>query len=795
LIENFQEAIAELKGKLPEYLESLGIDPSQKFLCPVHNEDTPSCGLSSDEQHIHCWGCGIHYDIIDLAAMKENLPPAGGAFVETTLKTLCERFSIELKSTPLSADQLYRLEVYRAFKVAAQFVASRTGKCSKEVTDHLKKRGWNDETLQVFMTGHVPSYKVFLKHMEDNGFTSQFLHEVDLDRSDIFHAQKLIFTYADEHGEPVGFTARDCTWEPGNKSAKYINQRTTGVKFDLLQKRRRLFGLHIARQYPELILAEGQGDVLSAHQAGIPNVVALGHSNLTEDQALVLEELGIRDIILCLDGDIPGKAATLKIVDERLPLHKEIRAKIIDLPEGYDLDDCFNIPTFNLHTMPRPIAFEWRLKKYLEDGEDPETVAKKMIPLIVSEMSHITREDRARVLSKHTGYPLETIKSEIQRLTDQRAAKTSQDRDLILRKMQREIDRSPGDAEAIISAARTQLLDTAIREGAGRFSQESCLRFLEQQKEAQELKDENPTGFVLGTDLKILEQQLCGEWRKDVLIMLGGRANSGKSSLLAKLAYDIARHEENNACVIYHSIDDSAAQILPKFISVAEGSKTGITINEIIHPKYWKSKGWDCSTRREAGYAAIKDLVADGRLILKDVSDGTSLAFAEQLVTYYQQKYPDRQVVYILDNFHKLPDQAGTKGDDERVRVKRLSSLIKELATRHHIPVICTVEYTKMQPGTRPSDDNIGESVQLNYDGNLTMHLYNDFNDFAGKSNLYHEATIHGKSDVKLPLMELIVSKNKISSYKGSLYFRFYPHSSDFAEASREDLERMAQGS
>lgn len=51
-----------------------GLEPNAKgfVCCPFHGEKTGSCRVWSD--HFHCYGCGKHGDVIDLAAQLWDVP-------------------------------------------------------------------------------------------------------------------------------------------------------------------------------------------------------------------------------------------------------------------------------------------------------------------------------------------------------------------------------------------------------------------------------------------------------------------------------------------------------------------------------------------------------------------------------------------------------------------------------------------------------------------------------------------------------------------------------------------------
>ncbi len=57
-----------------EYVLSLlGIEAPKRGMirCPLHNEKTASCRVYDD--HIHCFGCGVHHDSIGLVMAVNNM--------------------------------------------------------------------------------------------------------------------------------------------------------------------------------------------------------------------------------------------------------------------------------------------------------------------------------------------------------------------------------------------------------------------------------------------------------------------------------------------------------------------------------------------------------------------------------------------------------------------------------------------------------------------------------------------------------------------------------------------------
>jgi hypothetical protein len=212
---------------------------------------------------------------------------------------------------------------------------------------------------------------------------------------------------------------------------------------------------------------------------------------------------------------------------------------------------------------------------------------------------------------------------------------------------------------------------------------------------------------------------------------------------------------------------------------VAEGSKK-LEIAHVMYPSYWQQFDSSIIDKRSRGYKEIEQMTRDTRLVIKDTTDGSSLSYGEACVKYFKDRYPDRNIVYILDNFHDLDEFSGFNDDDGGWFMYRIaSSRLKRLATLEHIAVLCTVEYTKLQPGVRPNNHNIAGSVAMSYDSNVVMHVYNDVHDMGERAQTYHTEEVNGK-EVIMPTIELAFGKNKVSAFKGKLHLDFYPASSDF---------------
>lgn len=800
-IRNYHEAQSELFTKLGDYLEEHGISTGALFRCisPDHDDKTPSCSVMPHGMVFHCFGCGISGNIFHAANFLEQKSLVGQEFIEENLKYLAAKYNVEIEGEPLSEEQLYELDTYKAYRTAADLI--QYNKANGQFTKVLEERKWSHEICQEYGVGCIPNYKQFRERLKRFGFAASFLDDVDLSRQDIFGEDRLIFTIRDHYGRPVGFASRNLSYDgTKEKGSKYTNQKHTGIKCNIYRKSERLFGLDVIikdqrgkrNKNTQVFVFEGYSDVVTAAYNGIKNAVAIGGTAFTPEQVSLLKEKGFYDLVLCLDGDEAGQKRTAEILDSSLSGHKDLKVSVVIIPGGMDPDEFIRQEgPKKFEKLKKWSAFEWRLAQFPAEVDD-ETICNSMIPLIVNESNYIAQEKMCKTLANHTGASLRSIQSELNRLQNKREAEKSRERELIIERMTREIHKDQNNAEFLMNEAQGELFDLARKYDEDGFSEDSVLARLDNQKSAEEAKDGSFSGFVLGDDLKNFEQALAGDWKKDVWFCFGGKPNSGKTSFLCKLTHAIASHQENDALVIYHSIDDTAEQVIPKFVCIAENSNR-MTLNQVIDPNYHLNQGApkDLLDRRAYGYASVRQLVKDGRLIIKDATDGKSIAYADSLIKYYRMKYPGRSIVYVLDNFHKLHDFGGK---DERVRFKKVSNVMKDLATKYHITILATVEYNKIEHGKEATNSNIGETGQIEYDANLIAHIHNEYHEYGEDAQHVHFHDYKdGDGEKTLPRLSLKIGKNKITNWKNRMWFDFYPEASNFRAVPDKVVSKDAQ--
>lgn len=137
--------------------------------------------------------------------------------------------------------------------------------------------------------------------------------------------KRLIFPVIDVRGDVVAFGGRIV--DKNDPGAKYMNSPETII----YSKRRVLYGLNLAKKSKRenIILVEGNIDVVMLHQAGFDNACASMGTALTTEQIRLLSRY-TKELVLCYDNDNAGRIATQKALE--LLNDTDFSVRVLELP-------------------------------------------------------------------------------------------------------------------------------------------------------------------------------------------------------------------------------------------------------------------------------------------------------------------------------------------------------------------------------------------------------------------------------------------------------------------------------
>jgi len=293
-------------------------------------------------------------------------------------------------------------------------------------------------------------------------------------------------------------------------------------------------------------------------------------------------------------------------------------------------------------------------------------------------------------------------------------------------------------------------------------------------------------GYNFGTtnmvaNLPELHVATDGLPRYGSLTVFSGIPGTGKTSFMRYLFYQIAIANKD-VRVIFMSIDDSKSKICQSLITLHQG---------IPLPKVRKYATLTIPEREkwEKSWCHIKDIM--GSFQIYDSTDGTTIGALERYIRTSQEKYPDKQVIAILDNFHKLTDFTG---QEDRTKHAYCASMIKNLTTKYDDPIFMTVELRKLMSMTqRPTMNDLKDTVQISYDADMIWLLHNDLHVNPETTYRWVSSTDDLSARRECPIVELAIVKNKETGWKGTIYLEFEDKLSAFKECIDQKALRSKQ--
>lgn len=208
---------------------------------------------------------------------------------------------------------------------------------SNEAKNYLVSRGFEpavakklveDFDLGVAFGIKTAGYQSLYQYLRSRGFSGQDIREAgivgvsgDKGVGNLYDSMavgkekgsRLIFPLKDVDGNVVGFVGR--ALDP-NEQSRYVLSKTSPV----FTKSQVLFGIDQAKdriaETNQMIVVEGQMDVLAMHAAGIKNVVAasgtaFGPSHIELFNSIATDDGRFKEIVFAFDPDDAGKRAAL----------------------------------------------------------------------------------------------------------------------------------------------------------------------------------------------------------------------------------------------------------------------------------------------------------------------------------------------------------------------------------------------------------------------------------------------------------------------------------------------------
>ncbi|MBQ7315773.1 MAG: DNA primase [Clostridia bacterium] len=390
--------------------------------CPFHSERTPSFTVFPDSQSFFCFGCEAGGDAFTFIMRSENLD------YPNAIEFLAKRTGVDI---PRSAEEerkgLSRKRVYEMNLIAARFfreclfdpVLGREGMAYLQ-----EKRGLSVPVIRRFGLGFAPNdFTSLVTVLKKEGYTDQEMKDAFLcgisqksGRAYDYFRNRIMFPVIDTTGNVVAFSGRDVG---GDSKAKYLNSSDTPG----FQKRKHLYALNFAKNHcaEELILCEGNMDVVALHAAGFENAVASLGTALTDDHARIMAKYTQR-VILAYDSDEAGQRAAHRAMGIFAKVGLDVR--ILQMDGAKDPDEYikkFGADKFRQLLKKSSTGFNFKLESVLarHDVTRPEEkikAAAELCEIISRVYASAEREVYIHAVSERLGISTDSLKGDVERL-------------------------------------------------------------------------------------------------------------------------------------------------------------------------------------------------------------------------------------------------------------------------------------------------------------------------------------------------------------------------------------------
>lgn len=408
---------------ISEYLPLKKVGRNFKVLCPFHTEKTPSFIVSPERQIWHCFGCGKGGDCFTFLMEYENLE-----FPEA-LEILAQRAGMTLTRRVFDSEiSRKKQKLYEINHLASEFYhyLLTSHPAGKKALDYLKKRQITEGSIKTFKLGFVPNlWDTLLKYLVEKKkyspqdlLTAGLIVKTEEGRFIDKFKNRVIFPLADQRGNIVGFSGRTLTEASG--LSKYVNTPET----PLYHKSELLYGLDITKgeikKEDQVVVVEGEFDVIQSWQQGIKNVVAIKGTALTENQAKLITRFS-ENVRLCLDQDLAGELANKRSIE--VLENANLSVSIVKLPAGQDPDSSLREnPALFKRAIKTPIPiYDFIIGLALSRWDAKEPVGKKkisseVIPFLAKITNEIIKNHYVRRLAQELEVSEEAVLGEIAKI-------------------------------------------------------------------------------------------------------------------------------------------------------------------------------------------------------------------------------------------------------------------------------------------------------------------------------------------------------------------------------------------
>ena len=260
-------------------------------LCPFHQDKNPSFTVmdtGTNGGFYKCFACGKGGGLFQFIQEIEHVtfPEAVEILAKQAQVELKEESAEEkkLQDTKKATSDMYN----RLCTYLHQYLLKSPA--AQNAREYIARRGISEETCEKFQLGYAPPQgNFFYNLLSKQNYSDDFLANSGLFLRGSFNGffrDRVMFPIRTWQGNCVAFSGRDMS---GNSERKYMNSSDSII----YSKRNVLFGFYESlpalKEKKQIIICEGNFDVISLHQAGLDYSCATCGTALTPEHIKMIK--------------------------------------------------------------------------------------------------------------------------------------------------------------------------------------------------------------------------------------------------------------------------------------------------------------------------------------------------------------------------------------------------------------------------------------------------------------------------------------------------------------------------
>lgn len=415
---------ADIVQVISSYLPLIKQGKNYKAVCPFHDDTNPSLVVSPEKQFFKCFVCGTSGTAISFVQKYEKI-----SYGEA-IKKVCDIVNyhpegLDTIAKPKKVDERKESLVKCLHDLSLYYQFALNTPEGKEGLEYFESRKLDAPLRNKYKLGYAyKDGKATINYLQKKGHSIKTIEDtgvakmISVGNYADMNEGRVVFPICDIDGNVVGFSARRLK---NDDTAKYMNTPETY----LFHKSSNLYNIHIAKDAAKLkgyiYVCEGFMDVYALAKIGIDAAVAIMGTALTNEHIQILRSLNV-EIRLCLDGDLPGQSAMMKIA--KMLSKAGLNYRVVDNQgSSKDPDEILNEDgkeALEEYLNKLVSNVDFALNYYLRTNplktvEEKKILIKEFLPILSKINSQIELDTYLRKLEKITGFDVDSIRSVVKK--------------------------------------------------------------------------------------------------------------------------------------------------------------------------------------------------------------------------------------------------------------------------------------------------------------------------------------------------------------------------------------------